>query len=220
MKLRHCTAEVDANTWNSYHVIINKARSICYATRQQQFRTKREFTVNQLANQAENQMELINNLHESQTRMTEVAEDTVIKVVAGQQRLNWRQQQQVHSNYEDVQRSISFSLKGNEKALHHEKMLIDGGRRQLNEMAKAVKEKLENATIEIQKQDVDRKKSHRRVLEDLNKICNKAEEVWNKIDHSTLQIMLFHSGTAQHYDETMHFYTCSKENIGGVFLRM
>ena len=39
----------------------------------------------------------------------------------------------------------------------------------------------ENATIEIQKQDLDRKKSHRRILEDLNNIRNKAEEVWNKI---------------------------------------
>ena len=73
--------------------------------------------------------------------MTEVAEDTVIKVAAGQERLNM-QQQQLHSNYEDVQRSISFSLKGNVKALHHERMLIDSGRRQLKEMAKAVKEKL------------------------------------------------------------------------------
>lgn len=73
--------------------------------------------------------------------MTEVAEDTVIKVAAGQERLNW-QQQQLHSNYEDVQRSISFSLKGNVKALHHEKVLIDSGRRQLKEMAKTVKERL------------------------------------------------------------------------------
>ena len=53
---------MDANTWNSYHIISNRARSICYATRQQQFRMKTEFTVNQLANQAENQMELMNNL--------------------------------------------------------------------------------------------------------------------------------------------------------------
>ena len=53
---------MDANTWNSYHIISNRARSICYATRQQQFRMKTEFTVNQLANQAENQMNLMNNL--------------------------------------------------------------------------------------------------------------------------------------------------------------
>lgn len=53
---------MDANTWNSYHIISNRARSICYATRQQQFRQKTEYTVNQLAHQAENQMELMNNL--------------------------------------------------------------------------------------------------------------------------------------------------------------
>ena len=39
--------------------------------------------------------------------------------------------------------------------LHQEKMLIDSGRRQLKEMAKTVKEKLENVTKEFQKQDVD-----------------------------------------------------------------
>ena len=65
----------------------------------------------------------------------------MIRVTAGQERLV-RQQQQLHSNYEDVQRSISFSLRGNVKALHQEKMLIDSGRTQLKEMAKAVKEKL------------------------------------------------------------------------------
>jgi len=35
--------------------------------------------------------------------------------------------------------------------------------------------------MEIQKQDVDRKKSNRRILEDLNRIRSKAEEVWSKI---------------------------------------
>lgn len=53
---------MDAMTWNSYHIISNRARSICYATRQQQFRLKTEYTVNQLANQAENQMHLMDHL--------------------------------------------------------------------------------------------------------------------------------------------------------------
>ena len=64
-ELRECTADMDANTWNSYHIISNRARSICYATRQQQFRLKTEFTVNKLANQAENQMHLMNHLQVS-----------------------------------------------------------------------------------------------------------------------------------------------------------
>ena len=78
---------------------------------------------------------------DGQRRLTEVADETVIRVSAGQERLQ-RQQQQLHSNYEDVQRSISFTLKGNMRALHQEKMLIDSGRTQLKEMAKTVKEKL------------------------------------------------------------------------------
>ena len=65
----------------------------------------------------------------------------MIRVTAGQERLV-RQQQQLQTNYEDVQRSISFSLRGNVRALNHEKVLIDNGRRQLKEMAKTVKEKL------------------------------------------------------------------------------
>ena len=65
----------------------------------------------------------------------------MIRVTAGQQRLVDKQKE-LHSNYEDVQRSISFSLKGNVRALNQEKLLIDNGRRQLKEMAKTIKEKL------------------------------------------------------------------------------
>lgn len=64
-----------------------------------------------------------------------------MRVTAGQERLVG-QQQQLQSNYEDVQRSISFGLRGNVRALNHEKVLIDNGRRQLKEMARTVKEKL------------------------------------------------------------------------------
>lgn len=213
MELRDCTANMDANTWNSYHIISNRARSICYATRQQQFRLKTEFTVNQLASQAENQMELMNGLQEGQRRLTVVADDTVIRVTAGQERLV-KQQEQLHSNYDDVQRSIAFSLRGNVRALHQERIMIDSGRKQLKDMAKAVKEKLENATMEIQKQDLDRKKSHRRILDDLNKIRSKAEEVWSKIDHSTLQMKSYHSETIQHYNETMENLKTINDTIG------
>ena len=38
-----------------------------------------------------------------------------------------------------------------------------------------------NATLEIKKQDADRKVSHHKILEDLNRIRSKVEEVWNKI---------------------------------------
>ncbi|XP_067024266.1 protein brambleberry-like [Acropora muricata] len=212
MELRDCTADMDAMTWNSYHIISNRARSICYATRQQQFRLKTEFTVNQLAGQAEEQMHLMNHLQDGQRRLTQAAEDTVIRVSAGQERLI-NQQRQLHNNYEGVQRSISFSLKDNVRALNHEKTLMDKGRRQLQDMARSIKEKLENATKEIQKQSVDRRKSQRKILEDLNKIRGKAEEVWDKIDDSTLQMVSYHSESAQRYNETMENLKIINETI-------
>lgn len=78
---------------------------------------------------------------EGQRRLTEVADDTVIRVTAGQERLV-RQQAKLHASYDDVQRSISFSLRGNVRALHQERMMIDSGRKQLKEMAKTVQDKL------------------------------------------------------------------------------
>lgn len=78
---------------------------------------------------------------EGQRRLTEAADDTVIRVTAGQERLV-RQQAKLHASYDDVQRSIWFSLRGNVRALHQERMMIDSGRKQLKEMAKTVQDKL------------------------------------------------------------------------------
>ena len=88
-------------------------------------------------------------MQDGQRRLTQAAEDTVIRVSAGQERLI-NQQRQLHSNYEGVQRSISFSLKDNVRALNHEKTLMDKGRRQLQDMARSITEKLGTFSCQIQ----------------------------------------------------------------------
>lgn len=88
-------------------------------------------------------------MQDGQRRLTQAAEDTVIRVSAGQERLI-NQQRQLHNNYEGVQRSISFSLKDNVRALNHEKTLMDKGRRQLQDMARSIKEKLGTFSCQIQ----------------------------------------------------------------------
>lgn len=88
-------------------------------------------------------------MQDGQRRLTQAAEDTVIRVSAGQERLI-SQQRQLHNNYEGVQRSISFSLKDNVRALNHEKTLMDKGRRQLQDMARTIKEKLGTFNCQIQ----------------------------------------------------------------------
>jgi hypothetical protein len=53
---------MDPDAWNAYHIISNRARSVCYATRNLQFRLKTEFLVNQLALTAGDQMDFLEKL--------------------------------------------------------------------------------------------------------------------------------------------------------------
>ena len=48
---------MDPTTWNAYQIVSNRARALCYATRQQQFRMKTEYTVNKLVYTTEEQLD-------------------------------------------------------------------------------------------------------------------------------------------------------------------
>lgn len=54
--IKECTADMDPDTWNAYHIVSNRARSVCYATRQQLFRRRAEQTVNALISTATSQL--------------------------------------------------------------------------------------------------------------------------------------------------------------------
>ena len=53
---------MDSDTWNAYHIMSNRARSVCYAARQQQFRALTQMTVNKLMASAGEQLEFIHEL--------------------------------------------------------------------------------------------------------------------------------------------------------------
>ena len=60
--IAECTKEMDGTMWNAYQIVSNRARAICYATRQQQFRMKTEHTVNQLVHTTEEQLEAMRDI--------------------------------------------------------------------------------------------------------------------------------------------------------------
>lgn len=60
--IKECTADMDSDTWNAYHIISNRARSVCYATRQQLFRRRAEHTVNSLISTATSQLDAMKDL--------------------------------------------------------------------------------------------------------------------------------------------------------------
>lgn len=53
---------MDSDTWNAYHIVSNRARSVCYATRQQLFRRRAEHTVNALISTATSQLDAMKDL--------------------------------------------------------------------------------------------------------------------------------------------------------------
>lgn len=48
MSLKDCTQGMDSDTWNAYHLVTNRAKAVCVASRQEQFRGLTELTVNKL----------------------------------------------------------------------------------------------------------------------------------------------------------------------------
>ena len=47
---------MDSIVWNSYQIVSNRARAVCYSVRQQQFTMKAEITVNKLVQTSEDQL--------------------------------------------------------------------------------------------------------------------------------------------------------------------
>ena len=57
---------MDSDTWNAYHILSNRARSVCYGARQQQFRALTQMTVNKLMVSSNEQLGFIRELKVSQ----------------------------------------------------------------------------------------------------------------------------------------------------------
>lgn len=53
MSLKDCTQGMDSDTWNAYHLVTNRAKAVCVAIRQDQFRGLTELTVNKLMQSGE-----------------------------------------------------------------------------------------------------------------------------------------------------------------------
>jgi hypothetical protein len=53
---------MDSDTWNAYHILSNRARSVCYGARQQQFRALTQMTVNKLMASSSQQLGFIREL--------------------------------------------------------------------------------------------------------------------------------------------------------------
>lgn len=108
--LRECTQGMDDIQWNSYLVISNRARSVCYAARQQQFRALTQMTVNKLMTSSSQQLSFIRELKAEQEELGSLAADTLTSLTHGQEKL-LEQQNYLKATQQMASQQISSTLR-------------------------------------------------------------------------------------------------------------
>ncbi|XP_038062240.1 protein brambleberry-like isoform X2 [Patiria miniata] len=198
MTLAECTRGMDATTWNTYHIISDRSRSVCYGVRQQQFQRQTRYAVNQLAATAADQLNVMENLMDGQDALQSVASDTLQIMSDGQQEIIQKQ-----AAMKDSQGELQQSIQGNLQDLTSEKALIAAGHRELAQMTDNIRQQLDNATKQLLNQDQDIRQNHKELQKDLTSIHRKAKEAFDKLDGNMQHVTFFQDETFQYYKETI-----------------
>ena len=135
--LAQCTGPMNSDMWNAYHIISNRARSVCYAVRQQQFRRQTEMAVNRLSDSTMEQLVAVQELASNHREIREMAAESLGAMHSHQEAL-LEQQQQVVDGHQELKDSISSNL----NELASEKSLIKLGQQQLSELTESIKKQL------------------------------------------------------------------------------
>lgn len=163
---------MDSDTWNAYHIVSNRARSVCYATRQQLFRHRAEHTVNALISTATSQLDAMKDLkvrlgfkkkkkknfilqisgfldswiifkQEGQVELKELTAASLDKLLEGHSALQ-AQQGKLHEGQEQM----TSSLRDNLERLGQEKALIASGQELVAQLIQGITQRMgENFTF-------------------------------------------------------------------------
>ncbi|XP_022076314.2 protein brambleberry [Acanthochromis polyacanthus] len=199
MTIKECTADMDADTWNAYHIVSNRARSVCYATRQQLFRRRAEHTVNALISTASSQLDAMKDLKAGQLELKELTAASLDKLLEGHSTLR-AQQGKLHEGQEQME----SSLKDNLDRLGQEKALIASGQELVAQLIQGITQRMENVSEHLQIQGSEVQDSHKAIVQDLTDVRHQAQDIYQKIDHSMSEFMQYQDQTSQYYSDLMN----------------
>ncbi|KAI3368465.1 hypothetical protein L3Q82_025476, partial [Scortum barcoo] len=199
MTIKECTADMDSDTWNAYHIVSNRARSVCYATRQQLFRRRAEHTVNALISTATSQLDAMKDLKEGQLELKELTAASLDKLFEGHSAL----QAQQGKLYEG-QEQMESSLRDNLERLGQEKALIASGQELVAQLIQGITKKMENVSEHLQVQGSEVQDSHKAIVKDLTDVRHQAQDIYQKIDNSMLEFQQYQDQTSQYYGDLMN----------------
>ncbi|TDH08900.1 hypothetical protein EPR50_G00102690 [Perca flavescens] len=199
MTIKECTADMDSDTWNAYHIVSNRARSVCYATRQQLFRRRAEHTVNALISTATSQLDAMKDLKEGQLELKELTAASLDKLLDGHSAL----QEQQGKLYEG-QGQMESSLRDNLERLGQEKALIASGQELVAQLIQGITKRMENVSEHLQNQGSEVQDSHKAIVKDLADVRHQAQDIHQKIDHSMSEFLQYQDQTSQYYTDLMN----------------
>ncbi|KAH8041715.1 hypothetical protein HPB51_017517 [Rhipicephalus microplus] len=209
--LRQCTQGMDQHTWNTYHLISNRARAVCYSTRQQQFYAKTEMTVNKLVWTTDQQVKAMSQLEQEQQKVSELTSQTLETMSSGQKAL-MQQQEKLKSSQQSVQNFVAANL----KELMLEKALIAAGQRELAQMTNVIRKKLDAASTMMLSNEQQRQVNHRELLKDLKAVQDYAKFLQERLEQATLEVLGRQETAAVRFEETLNNLGKINSSIGYV----
>lgn len=198
MTIKECTATMDPDTWNAYHIVSNRARSVCYATRQMLFRRRAEHTVNALISTATSQLDAMKDLKEGQLELRRMTAASLDKVLEGHSTLQAQQ-----SKLYEEQEQMETSLKNNLERLGQEKALIASGQELVAQLIQGITQRMENVSEHLQVQSSEVQDSHHAIVKDLTDVREQAHEIYHKIDSSMMEFLQYQDQTSLYYSDLM-----------------
>ncbi|KAF5288838.1 hypothetical protein FQA39_LY03717 [Lamprigera yunnana] len=198
MSIKDCTVNMDPDTWNSYHLMSNRARAVCYIIRQTQFRGLTEYTINKLMSAAQDQLVNLNKISVDQKNLHSIATNFFNFVSEGQDFIAKQQK-----DFQQAQLRNQLTLENNIQRLVHEKQLIVETNEDLMKMAQSVHHKMEEASNQLEGHTQESHANHKQLLDDLIAIQNKAHIIFQKMEDSSRMLLEQNKLAHLQYNETL-----------------
>ncbi|KAF5277719.1 hypothetical protein FQR65_LT03699 [Abscondita terminalis] len=180
MSIKDCTINMDPDTWNSYHLMSNRARAVCYSVRQTQFRGLTEHTINRLMSAAHDQLYSLEKISKDQENLHEMTKQSLDYVAKGQEFLGKQQK-----DFQQAQLHSQLMLENNIHRLSEEKKLIVETNTELVKLTQTVQGKIEQATSQLRTHTDESRSNHQELIDDLIKIQHNVEVIFRRIEDSS-----------------------------------
>lgn len=196
MSIKECTADMDSDTWNAYHIVSNRARAVCYATRQQQFRKRAELTVNALISTAASQLDAMKDLKEGQNELREMTAASLDRLLEGHSALQFQQ-----GALKEGQEQLDASISENLQRLAQEKALISTGQLLVAQLIQGITQRMENVSGQLKDQTAEVQEGHQAILDDLAVVRGSAQDIYHKMELNLNGFLQQQNTTARFYSE-------------------